>query len=79
MRSQLAHRLERRDLGTLRAQLLSLNGSETRLDSFVIQLCQKRLSERMADGEYRTEVAQPKGTLVTLFDMRNFISCVHLA
>ena len=38
MRSKLAHRLEREDLGTLRAQLLSLNGSETRLDSFVLHV-----------------------------------------
>ena len=43
-----------------------------------IQLFQKRLSERMANGECRTEVAWPKRTVVTLFDMQNFISCVHL-
>ena len=24
------------------------------------------------------EVVRPKGTVVTLFDMQNFISCVHL-
>ena len=45
----------------------------------IIQLFQKRLSERLANGECRTEVARPKGTVVTLFDMQNFISCVHLA
>ena len=33
----------------------------------------------MANGECRTEVARPKGTVVTLFEMQNFISCVHLA
>ena len=43
-----------------------------------IQLFQKRLSERMANGECRTEVARPKGTVFTLFNMQNFISCVHL-
>ena len=28
--------------------------------------------------EWRTEVARPKGTVFTLFNMQNFISCVHL-
>ena len=36
-----------------------------------IQLFQKRLSERMANAECRTEVARLKGTVVTLFDMQN--------
>ena len=31
------------------------------------------------DGKCRMEVARPKRTVVTLFDMPNFISCVHLA
>ena len=46
-----------------------------------IQLFQKRLSERMANGEGRTEDARPKGTVVTLFDIQNsiHISCVPLA
>ena len=43
-----------------------------------IQLFQKRLSDRMANGECRKEVARPKGTVFTLFNMQNFISCVHL-
>ena len=37
-----------------------------------IQLFQKRLSERMANGECRMEVARPKRTVVTLFDMQKF-------
>ena len=44
-----------------------------------IQLFQKRLSERMENGECPTEFARPKRTVVTLFDMQNFISCIHLA
>ena len=44
-----------------------------------IQLFQKRLSERMENGECPTELARPKRTVVTLFDMQNFISCIHLA
>ena len=42
-----------------------------------IQLFQKRLSERMANGDE----ARPKGTVVTLFDIQNsiHISCVPLA
>ena len=44
-----------------------------------IQPFQKRLSERLANGECRTEVARPKGTVLTLFDMQNFISYIHLA
>ena len=43
------------------------------------QLFQNRLSERMANGECLTEVARLKGTVVTLFDKKNFIRCVHLA
>ena len=37
-----------------------------------IQLFQKRLSERMANGKCRMEVARPKRTVVTLFDMQKF-------
>ena len=33
----------------------------------------------MAKGECRTEVVRPKGSVVMLFHMQNFISCVHLA
>ena len=46
-----------------------------------IQLFQKRLSERMANGQGRTEDARSKGTVVTLFDIQNsiHISCVPLA
>ena len=37
-----------------------------------IQLFQKRLSARMANGECRMEVARPKRTVVTLFDLQKF-------
>ena len=50
-----------------------------RIKKLSIQLFQKRFSERIANGECRTEVARPKETVVTVFDMQNFISCVHLA
>ena len=43
-----------------------------------IQLFQKRLSERVANGECRTDVTRPKGTVVTLLYMQNFINSVHL-
>ena len=33
----------------------------------------------MAKGECRTEVVRPKGSVVMLFHMQNFITCVHLA
>ena len=42
-------------------------------------ISKKVVGENGERGECRTEVAWPKGTVVTLFEMQNFISCVHLA
>ena len=42
-------------------------------------ISKKVVGENGERGEFRTEVARPKGTVVTLFEMQNFISRVHLA
>ena len=52
--------------------LLYVSWLEKYIKDEFIQLFQKRLSKRMANGECRMEDARPKRIVVTLFDMQNF-------